>query len=747
MRRPISWWAFLAAVGFPLTMAAQNTRDQQREAPEVRSLRIIGVKSVDWHDLSKSIATHATACRNLLLTPFCWFSRSPTLQDRYYLDQTEFRRDVLRIRLYYFLRGFRDAQVDTAVTSIGKHEVRVEFKVTENRPTRVRTLSVIADSGLISDRTRKHITLLKEGAPLDLVKLDSTRALFQTELWDRGYGDGVVDTTIAVNDSAFLADVTVKLTPNRKTTIGKVTISGNQKVDVQTILHSLTFGTGSLYRQSDILNSQRNLYESSLFRLAIIDVPPQYDSVKNVTIDVTEAPMHEARVGPGLSTLDFLQFQSHYTDYNFHGGGRRLNVEAAVGNLLSRQLAGRGLFRNVEADIPRGSDTSIFFKPTYTASIDFKQPAFLRLPRDEAAVGAFAHRSLNPGVFVDQGFGGQGTITHELVPRAPLSINYRYEQNRVFASDVYFCMAYGVCDAATINTLRSRLSLSPVTLTGFIDHADIPLSPTKGYVARIDLEHASNITASDYAYNRAFFDGAIYGHQSGTQNVLSAHVRIGWVHGLSTGIDSGVLHPRKRFYAGGANSVRGFAESLLGPKVLTLDSTVLFSAGRNVQSDGGGRCGPTIGEVIFCNPNTGNLTNQDFFIQPVGGTSLIEGSLEYRFPLPLGETLRHFVGAVFVDAGSVGAADIRGISQIGNFLKGQRAVTPGFGVRYESPVGPIRVDLGIGPNRTEQLSVVTAIADSTGRRRIVPLLMPRAFSTGSSLWNRLVLHFSIGEAY
>jgi outer membrane protein assembly factor BamA len=223
---------------------------------------------------------------------------------------------------------------------------------------------------------------------------------------------------------------------------------------------------------------------------------------------------------------------------------------------------------------------------------------------------------------------------------------------------------------------------------------------------------------------------------------------MGVVKALSSGVDGGVLHPRKRFYAGGANSVRGFAESQLGPRILTIDSTVLFDPNRPApRSAGGGTCGPSIDAVAFCDPNTADLKNADFFSQPLGGTSLIEGSVEYRMPLPLGESLRHFVGAVFIDAGIIGKGDIRGISSLGGVIKGTGAITPGFGIRYDSPVGPIRVDFGINPNRTEQLTVVTAVADATGARRIVPLVTTRRFQQGSGFFSHLVLHFSIGEAY
>jgi len=705
-------------------------------------MTITGAKHVDLNDLQKSISTQATKCRSMLLMPFCWISHSPTIEDKHYLDQAEFERDVLRIRLYFWKHGFRDATVDTTVAKSGTRQVHVTFAVHENEPTVVRKIAIKYDSTLISDKVRNRLTTLHAKDPLDLVLLDSMRVMFQNEIWDLGYGDAVIDATVDVDSIAHVGDVTMTVTPNRRTTIGKITISGNQRVNVSTIQNSLTFRTGDLYRQTDVLESQRNLYESNLFRLAAIDVPPQYDSVKNVIVDVTEATMHEARLGPGVSSVDFLQFQAHYTAYNMLGGARRLDVDATVGNLFASALQGRGFFRDVTSEVG-AQNVSPYLEPTYNASIDFRQPAFLQRPKDQFGLGTFTHRNINPGVFIDRGYGGQATFTHQFMPRFPISLNYRYELNRVDASEVYFCVNFGVCDTRTIVTLRSHHSLSPVTLTGFIDRSDLPFSPTKGYVARLDFEHASSLTLSDYRYNRAFFDGSLYAHKSGTQDVIATHLRVGWVRPLVAGLDSGVLNPRKRFYAGGANSVRGYAESQLGPRVLTIDATSLGPE----DSFNGGVCAATPGSIRFCNPNSSRLSNNDFVSQPLGGTSLVEGSVEYRMPLPLGPNLRHFVGAVFIDGGIVGSATVRGLQSISNLTKGTFAVTPGFGVRYQSPVGPIRVDVGINPGKVDQLAVVTALQDSTGHSVIVPLNGSRAFSSGKTLLNRLVLHFSIGEAY
>jgi outer membrane protein assembly factor BamA len=750
MRRPVSLWAAAFVVGAmlavpPQRLTAQNTHDLQREAPEVRQLVFTGVVHIDVRDLERSISTQVTKCRSLVLEPFCLITHSGTFQDRHYFDANEFRRDVLRIRLYYWKRGYREAQVDTAVARIGPRMVRVTFNVHENEPTVVRKIAIAYDSTLIPGKIRDRLTLLRAKDPLDLVVLDSMRVLFQSELWDRGYGDATVDTSVVVDTASRLADVELKLTPNHLTTVGRITVTGAQRVDVATIRRSITFRQGDLFRQSDVLESQRNLYESNLFRLATIDVPTQFDSVKNVNIDVTEAPLHEARMGPGITNVDFLQFQAHYTSYNLFGGARRLDVDGSIGNLLASSLQGRGTFRNIRSDLA-APDTNIspYVQPTYTTSIDFKQPAFLQRPADAAGVGAFAHRNINPGVFIDRGVGGTATFTHLLKIRAPVSVNYRYEINRVQASDVYFCVNFGVCDSLTIGTLRSHQSLSPLTLTGFIDRSDIPFSPTKGYVARVDFEHASAYTSSDYRYNRVFVDAAVYGHKTRTKNIYSAHLRMGWVRPVNSGADIGLLHPRKRFYAGGANSVRGYAENQLGPRILTIDDSTLVKGAASIN---GGKCALTVAAVKFCDPNSPNLKAIDFIPQPLGGTSLIEGNVEYRMPLPLGPHLRNFVGAVFVDGGIVGSGSIRGIQTITNIVKGTAAITPGFGMRYESAVGPIRVDVGINPSRADVLGVVTAVRDSTGQRRIVPLAVSRNYSNGKTVLNRLVLHFSIGEAF
>ena len=222
--------------------------------------------------------------------------------------------------------------------------------------------------------------------------------------------------------------------------------------------------------------------------------------------------------------------------------------------------------------------------------------------------------------------------------------------------------------------------------------------------------------------------------------MYSAHLRLGFVRALAGGRgDVSVLHPRKRFYAGGAQSVRGYGENQLGPRILTISPHDLAAA----DSAAGIPCDTTGTAISACDPGAPGLGNGSFNPQPLGGTSLIEGSVEYRFPL----IFQKFDGAVFIDGGLVGESSLQTLSDLQKIAHGTGAITPGFGVRYESPVGPIRVDVGINPRLTEDLAVVTSITQN-GQSKIVPLTQTRAYTTGGSgLLSRFVLHFSIGQAY
>ncbi len=741
-----AFWALGAVLllAGPFSVSAQTASSADREDPEVVRLTIRGVKAFTPSDIQQNISTEASHCRGLILTPFCWITKAKAVYQRLYLNRTELARDVLRIRVFYWKRGYREAEVDTVVTPQAGG-VAVTFRVREGAPTVVRKIAVGPATPALSAKDIRGAVRLRVGKPLNLLALDTTIVNLSDKLWNRGYADAIVKVdTVALSDSSRSAAVSISVEPRWLARIGEIRISGNEEISEQTIRHSLALHEGEVFKKSDVIESQRNLYESQLFRHAAIVVPPQGDSVKILEIAVREAPLREARISTGFNTVEFVQVEGRFQHFNFFGGARQLDVQGAVGNLLAAQLNNTAIFRNPLGKA--GADRAPFEKPTWQLSADVRQPWFQNA-RNTIGLGVFAHRRATPGVFIDRGEGTQATFTREVAIRAPASATYRFEFTRIEAGDLYFCVYYGVCDSGTIGAQRKPQRLSPVALTAQIDRTDQAFSPTKGVLGRFEIEHASQFTASDYRYNRATFDLATY-KQIGRASVLALHGRAGIVRALGSsgaalGVDDArdVLHPRKRFYSGGSQSVRGYGENQLGPRALTIP--------RNKIATLLG-CDPSYATIVGCDPNgktvtrdasgkpTGLATLQarDFTARPLGGASVLEGSVELRFPV-----WRQIAGAAFVDAGVVGA------SRLGDLARGNGAVTPGFGVRYKSPVGPIRVDIAYNPSIAEDLTVYTERINAQGASEIVRLNKQYRYDPARSLLDRLTFHFSIGEAF
>jgi len=779
-----------ALLGTSRASAAQRAENNdQSERPEVKSLTLSGVRSVDRDELLQSIATSASHCKSFLLYAFCPLSHSSSIWDKRYLDRTELRRDVLRIRVFYWIRGFRQTTVDTTVAKRGGDDVAVTFKIVEGAPTLVRDVHIRQSESVLTTAQINRVVELKKGEPLNLIKLDSTVSHLRAALQDRGYADARVDTATAIDTAAHQGEATISMNPRWLVRVGPIGIAGDSQVSERTIRNSLSFKTGGLFHRTEIARSQRRLYESGLFQRASIaalrvrdttraaldsatrldslralrDAPrvqssdslgrqrtatsSRPDTLRAIEVAVAEAPQRITRVSGGFNTFDFVQVDGRFTHNNFFGGARRLDAVATLGNLFAKQLNGStvgGLirFENVTEDVTGDADE--FLRPTYNASVDLTQP-WLWSPQNSGGLGVFAYRRLAPGVFVERGEGANISFTRDVADRVPVSIAYRFELTSVAASDVYFCVNYGVCDLQTIAALREQQLMAPLVLTANLNRASDPLEPRRGYTSQVRLEHASAYTGSSYRYNSVYLDGAAY-HPIGNRSVLAAHTRVGWVRALSsttlatsTGVDvSGdILHPRTRLYAGGARSVRGVAENQLGPRVLTVPPSKLQQI-----------CPELTGlAVVNCDlsraDSAGNhLADRDFVPRPLGGRALLEGSVEFRFPV-----WRNVFGATFLDGAVLGQGSIE------TAAKGAGAVTPGVGLRYLSPVGPIRVDLGLNPSRADNLPVVTQVMGPDGQLRIVQLkddwkYDPTKGASGiTGMLRRLTLHLSIGEAY
>lgn len=708
-------------------------RRDPHDSITVTKLSFPGAIHVPTDDLRRLLYTRASTCRLPFLIPVCKLTPTQLFTDRRRTTSAALGEDVTKLLVHFWQRGFREARIDTVITPTARGAA-VAFRVTEGEATRVGSLNVTLRAPVLSPRELSDAVTLVEGQPLDLVALDSTLTRLKAAVWNKGYGDVRIDTSVPRPDASHNVPVRIDVDPRWLTRVARVEFEGNTYLDDATLRRGVMLQPGTLYTRASVLESQKRLFESPAIARALAITPVAGDSLKTVTIAITETPARQASLTVGFNTIEFGQAAAELR-HNDLGAGRWLSLRAAVGNLLGQQLNGRAIFQqslpNDVAGDPQG-----FLEPTYQASLTLTQP-WIGSARTSAALTAFAGRRAIANVVVDDDAGATLGIVHELAPRTPIGLNYRLETSRVQGSAVYYCAGYGICDAATRGALTKWQRLAPIGVSAWVDRADDLEVPTRGYTGVVDAEHASSGTGSNFTHSRIAGDASYYrainAERSATgvpivPKVLALRGRAGYVR---AGSGTSVLHPRARFYAGGMQSVRGFAENELGPQVVQVRRASLLGAGCTDATIASGQCDPT------------PVPNDQLFARPIGGSSLIEGSAELRIPL-----LNALGGVVFVDGAYVGAGGLVSAA------KSRAAITPGAGFRFRSPLGVLRMDFGLRPVGARSLPVVTSVLDAQGNDRIVQLAQQKRYSLvdESPTWRhsiarRIVVHFAMGQAF
>lgn len=733
--------AVVAAAATALAGSPASAQRMPGDTIEVLSLRFEGARRVPAQLLRTAISTERTECVSAALQPFCWLGMS---LDRKYLDPRMLPADSLRLWLFYRQRGYRDAVIglDTARVPGGVH---ITFRIDEGEPVIVQSLLIETDEDLPGAVTRN--LPLRVGGPFDEILFEATRDTIIARLANRGHAAADVLANYDIrSDDPHHADVEYQVMAGPIMRFGPVAVQGVEQVSPAVVERMLDFREGDTYSRQALLRSQRNLFGLEVFRHADIATasPLGGDTILPVTVRVTEGDMHRIRVGLGASTTDFLNAEGRWVSRNFLGGGRRLELRGRISNLVAQPLGPLPLFE---------SCTGIYCDVAGSLNADFSQP-WLFGPRNTLGAGLFLERFTLPGVYVHTSSGGYVSLRRNVLGSGVLTGVYRPEVTRLESDgDLIFCVNFIACEEREIDVLRDPHWLAPVSLSFTRDRSNSLFAPTRGWIARVDGEYAGPVTGSDYTYARLQGEFTFY-HDPFRGVVFATRLRPGWARAVGAPGSGLGLHPQKRFFAGGPNSVRGFAHYRLGPRLLTVGADTL------VVPVAGGGAGCTAQEVNAgtCDVTTFAEAHPGAFEQrPVGGAVVLEGNFEVRFPV-WRDQLR---AAAFVDFGQVWRTqeDVR--------ASGLR-FTPGIGVRYFSPIGPLRIDVGYNPGGTERLTVITTELcdrrqgqDPCGdilpdevyapgdlgvlrKLRTLPAIDWRPFD---SFMDRLQFHFSIGQAF
>ncbi len=749
--------ATLLGLASTLALAAplQGQVTARDTLPIVRRIEIEGNTAFSDERIKEAIATRESGCRSVFLSPFCWIGIG-VFHRRVQLSPRELRTDVARIRIFYFRRGYRQAQVDTSlVRSDG--EVDVIFKIDEGVPIVVRSVEVSGLEELPNPNAVLASLPLRIDSTFSEVRLSAAREQIERRLRNRGYARAAVvfDARVPSEDSLG-AYVTVEVIPGAPYRFGEIEVEGASELEPRHVRRLLSFRSGDRYSEAEIVRSQRALYSMALFDYVnIVATPSVIDSTVNVRVQVNEADMRSLQFGSGVSTTECVELEAGWTHRNFLGGTRRFALSGGLSNILTSELAQRFPCQQAGEEVTADERVSrAFNRINWRVRADFSQPWFLGT-RNTLQLGVFSERQSLPPVYARLSYGGDVRIGRELSPGTALFTTFRAGQDSLLegSADFLFCANFGVCNPADIETLSETRWLNWVSFGIARNQADAVLNPTRGYRLTLEGEHASKrFTGSDWAYYRAQGEFSWY-QRLGGGRVLALRLRGGLVRPTGSGIEGvapdpasgAVSHPLKRQYAGGAYTVRGYGQNLLGPKVLLLSTS-------NEDQIMAKLPGCDLSEVANnawpCDPSaTGQKVSAgDFTPRPIGGENSVVANLELR--VPLGSD--RWSGVTFVDVGRVWTDGLLGAAEDFQW-------SPGIGVRYRSPVGPIRVDIGYNTSGSERLPVVVALRQD-GDTEIVQLIRPGSelenpdptyfdYEPLNDFFSRLQLHFSIGQAF
>ena len=729
---------------FLILLMAQAPLLAQVPSVQVRSIEFLGNEAFPEDSLERAIVNRETRCRAFGLGGFCPFG---ALREE--LDERELSRDILRLTNFYNIRGYREVRIDTLITRPSEDVVELSFQIDEGSPVRIANLTVEGADVFDEFDPTADLPVQVDGL-LNAIDLAASRDTLIQRFRNRGYPRADVSRSWSLPaENPYQADVTFEVETGPHSFFGPITFTGNEELGDEVIRQLLPFEEGQEYSEVRTLEAQRNLFSIEMIQRASIveavdpaGVVP--DNVVPLQVRITEAEVHSVRFGGGWSTLECGNLEGRWTSRNFYGGARRLQLRGRMSNLAADQL---------EESVCRQAGINKFGGLNWLLAAEFSQPLIRRSL--SFGLNLFWGRQSVQDVFVREAVGVDLSLFQAVAPNTSVTLAYRPELTKLEAAAVFFCTSIQVCTPDDIASLQEPAWLAPVSVNIVQGRTDNVLNPTRGYQVVLNFEHASAVTGSEFQYNRALGEATAY-LATGRGQVLAARIRAGWVGAGTFTFGADVVHPQKRFFSGGANSVRGFAQNQLGPRVLTVDpSSLLFPI------DGIGLVPCATAEVMDLTCNANPLSDGAFGTpRPTGGEVVLEGGLEYR--MVLGRSLE---AAIFTDFGRIW-------TEPGSGKVSRLEISPGVGIRYLSPVGPIRVDLGYRFRGIEPLQVVTTQirafeeGDDPGDKisgivdgqeepidyvatEELAVLDPRVFygpRRGFSL-NRFQIHLSIGQAF
>ncbi len=566
------------------------------------------------------------------------------------LDRDQLEVDRRRIEAYARERGYYDARVvDARVVPVGPEQVDVVFVVEEGEPVRVSKIEIAGMEETPEATAAVRKPALREGDVFTVAAYDALRDQLTGALQNNGWATAAVEQEAQVLPDEHTASVRYTVEPGARYRFGPVFVAGAGAVSRERIRRRATEDVrpGAWFDQSKLAAVQSRVFSMGVFSGARVSrgTPDAERGIIPVVVSVREAPFRSVRLGPGIGFVSNSRVDlfgtAGWTHRNFLGDLRKLDASLTAGYAWLFEARGESEDPTVDERVRDG--------PVGTLALDFSQTDLGGRPLDFVA-----HVEVQRGLEQGYDFWAQ---------RLRLSLPIRLSRRITFVPS-YNIEVYQLenatqfpdpdnpdeelpspvlrsCEPVGASTTRGVCLLSYLEQRIEWDGRDDPVNPRRGFYLAFAVQEGGHVGGFGYQYLRLVPEARLY-LPIGERSVLAARARLGAF------IPLGESEPPPTvalFFAGGPSSMRGYRLDRLSP----------------YEGD------PAV---------------------PVGGNGLAEYSAELRFPVR-----GNVFGALFVDAGYVSYR-----SAVPNAY--QFALAParlqwaaGFGIRYRTPVGPLRLDL------------------------------------------------------
>jgi outer membrane protein insertion porin family len=582
--------------------------------------------------------------------------------------------DVAAIRGAYRQLGFAELKTDQSISDVPSASrgeagrIVVRLAIAEGVQSRVGSVRIEGNRALGEAELRAAMRV-KPGDPFFEPAVAADRESVLLAYLDRGYQGATVAVEPAPSADRSLVDLTYRIQEASQVMVDHVIIVGNVRTSEETIRRELLIREGQPLGMSDLIESRRRLSALGLFRrVRINEVSHGDEPRRDIVITVEEANRTTITYGGGVEAAE----------RSFIGPDGQADEQVEIAPRGSFEIGRRNLWgRNRSLNL----FSRLSFRPRGESIDDPESKRYgfneYRVVGTYREIGAFNwNGDIALSGFIEQAvrtsfnFGRKG-LNAELQRRmsAFVRVHARYGLGRTKLFDERIPED----EQLDVDRLFPQVRLSSIGAAVYRDTRDDPLDPVRGALLGTDAELSARAIGSQVGFAKIFVQA--FGFRrlpTARRMVLAGAVRAGLARGFEQVVQGEIviddLPASERFFAGGSTTVRGFETDKLGA------------------------------------PNT--ITEAGF---PRGGNAMLVLNLELRSTLwrDLGIVGFFDVGNVFARVADVEIAELR--------------ASPGFGLHYRSPFGPIRVDLGFK-------------------------LRPRELSPGN-FESRTAFHISVGHAF